>query len=98
MCKLSYPFKCQVGLGTVWYPNLVIQLSSAPSLQLQYSLSAMLHCRGIKIAIDLKNSTPDDGKLRAFHRHLKANKGRTDIVQLKEEVEAFATEFPMPGL
>lgn len=58
----------------------------------------MLHCRGIKIAIDLKNSTPDDGKLRAFHRHLKANKGRTDIVELKEEVEAFATEFPMPGL
>ena len=55
-------------------------------------------CRGIKIAIVLKNSTPDDGKLRAFHRHLKANADRSDIIQLREEVEEFATAFPMPGL
>ena len=55
-------------------------------------------CRGIKIAIDLKNSTPEDGKLRAFHRHLKANAGRDDIQQLKKEVEEFATAFTMPGL
>ena len=55
-------------------------------------------CRGIKISTDLKNSTPEDGKLRAFHRHLKANKDRSDITQLREEVEEFATEFPMPGL
>lgn len=55
-------------------------------------------CRGIKIAIDLKNSTPEDGKLRAFHRHLKANADRSDIQKLREEVEAFATDFPMPGL
>ncbi|DBB01947.1 hypothetical protein WJX77_005106 [Trebouxia sp. C0004] len=54
--------------------------------------------RGIKIAIDLKNSTPEDGKLRAFHRHLKANADRSDIQKLREEVEAFATDFPMPGL
>ena len=58
----------------------------------------MLPCRGIKIAIDLKNSTPDDGKLRAFHRHLRANKERSDIIELREEVEAFAIDFPMPGL
>lgn len=58
----------------------------------------MLPCRGIKIAIDLKDSTPEDGKLRAFHRHLKANAERSDIIQLREEVEAFATDFPMPGL
>lgn len=63
------------------------------------ALSAMVYaCRGIKIAIDLKNSTPEDGKLRAFHRHLKANAERSDIVQLREQVEAFATDFPMPGL
>lgn len=55
-------------------------------------------CRGIKIAIDLKQSTPEDGKLRAFHRHLKANADRDDIQQLKREVEEFATDFAMPGL
>lgn len=55
-------------------------------------------CRGIQIAIDLKNSTPPDGKLRAFHRHLKDNADRDDIQQLKREVEEFATDFAMPGL
>ena len=58
----------------------------------------MVLCRGIQIAIELKNSTPEDGKLRAFHRHLKANADRDDIQQLKREVEEFATAFAMPGL
>ena len=62
-------------------------------------LLMLTYCyRGIKIAIELKNNTPEDGKLRAFHRHLKANADRKDIIQLRKEVEEFATEFPMPGL
>lgn len=87
--------------GFAWHDLLSYARDVAAPLlqQLQHVLSAaVLLYRGIKIAIDLKNSTPEDGKLRAFHRHLKANKERNDIVELRKEVEAFATEFPMPGL
>jgi glycine hydroxymethyltransferase len=54
--------------------------------------------RAIKIAQDLKASTPAPGKLKDFSSHVdKVAGGRQDIKQLKEEVEAFARSFPMPG-
>mmetsp|Transcript_9757 Transcript_9757/g.29351 ORF Transcript_9757/g.29351 Transcript_9757/m.29351 type:complete len:498 (+) Transcript_9757:164-1657(+) len=54
--------------------------------------------RGVKIAQRLKKSTPGDGKLRAFAAHLKEQSEDSEIVQLKQEVEEFASSFPMPGL
>jgi glycine hydroxymethyltransferase len=54
--------------------------------------------RAIKIAQDLKANTPAPGKLKDFSSHVdKVAGGRQDIKQLKEEVEAFARSFPMPG-
>ena len=51
------------------------------------------------IAKELSDSTPGDGKLRAFVAHLDANKGtHAGIKALAKEVEEFATAFPMPGL
>ena len=54
--------------------------------------------RGIKIAIELKKSTPGDGKLKAFGAHLKEHANDENIQQLRREVEEFASAFPMPGL
>lgn len=54
--------------------------------------------RGVKIAIDLKNSTPEPGKLKEFTAHAEAAHDRQDVRQLREEVQAFARSFPMPGL
>lgn len=55
--------------------------------------------RGCKIAVDLKKNTPGDGKLRAFNKYLNEQGGqRSDLKQLKEDVEKFASQFPMPGL
>jgi len=54
--------------------------------------------RGVKIALDLKNSTPEPGKLKEFTAHAEAAHDRQDVRQLREEVQAFARSFPMPGL
>lgn len=54
--------------------------------------------RGVKIALDLKASTPAPGKLKEFTAHAEAAHDRQDVAQLREEVEAFARSFPMPGL
>jgi glycine hydroxymethyltransferase len=54
--------------------------------------------RGVKIAQRLKASTPGDGKLKAFGAHLKEQAGNAEVAQLRQEVEEFATQFPMPGL
>jgi glycine hydroxymethyltransferase len=44
-------------------------------------------------------STPAPAKLKEFKAHLEASRaGRHDIQQLRTEVEALATSFPMPGL
>ncbi len=57
-----------------------------------------LPCRGVKIAQRLKKSTPGDGKLNAFAKHLREQAGDAELEQLKQEVEEFAGDFPMPGL
>ena len=55
--------------------------------------------RGVKIARELKESTPEPGKLKEFVAHASGvGAGREDVKQLKSEVEAFARSFPMPGL
>lgn len=61
-------------------------------------MQSALLCRGIKIALRLKESTPGDGKLRAFGAHLKEHAEDDDVLELKQEVEEFASGFPMPGL
>lgn len=53
--------------------------------------------RGVKIALDCKAKTPGSGKMKEFKQYLADNK-REDIEKLKEEVQAFAKSFPMPGL
>jgi glycine hydroxymethyltransferase len=55
--------------------------------------------RGVKIALELKASTPAPGKLKDFSAHANSVGANMDQVkQLKAEVEAFASSFPMPGL
>ncbi|KAG7673669.1 hypothetical protein KSW81_006865 [Nannochloris sp. 'desiccata'] len=55
--------------------------------------------RGVKIALELKASTPAPGKLKDFSAHANSAGANMDQVkQLKAEVEAFASSFPMPGL
>ncbi len=55
-------------------------------------------CRGCKIAAELKKSTPGDGKLRAFAKHLKeTGQHREDVKALRKEVHDFASKFFMPG-
>ena len=55
--------------------------------------------RGIQIAIDCKAQTPAPGKLADFRAYMAAEgESRQDIAALRDEVEAFAGSFPMPGL
>lgn len=55
--------------------------------------------RAVKIAKDCQAKTPAPGKLKEFKAYM-ASEGeqRQDIAQLRQEVEALATSFPMPGL
>lgn len=52
----------------------------------------------MNIAQRLKASTPGDGKLKAFAAHLAQQAGDSELAALRSEVEAFAGNFPMPGL
>ena len=55
--------------------------------------------RGVKIALDLKASTPAPAKLKEYIAHANGTgAAREDVKQLKKEVEEFATSFPMPGV
>lgn len=55
--------------------------------------------RGVKIALDLKASTPAPAKLKDYIGHANGvGAARDDVKQLRAEVEAFAGSFPMPGL
>jgi glycine hydroxymethyltransferase len=55
--------------------------------------------RAVGIALDLKATTPAPGKLKDFVAHATgAGAAREDVRQLREEVEGFASGFPMPGL
>ncbi|KAI8467850.1 MAG: serine hydroxymethyltransferase 3 [Monoraphidium minutum] len=55
--------------------------------------------RAVDIAKDCQAQTPAPGKLKEFKAYLEGEGGqRKDIRKLKEEVEALASAFPMPGL
>jgi len=55
--------------------------------------------RAVKIAQDCQQQTPAPGKLKEFKAYLEGEgAGRQDIKALREEVEALANSFPMPGL
>ncbi len=52
-----------------------------------------------QIAKDVSAKTPAPGKLKEFKEYLeKEGSKRADVQALKQEVEALATSFPMPGL
>eukprot|EP00803_Ostreobium_quekettii_P006972 evm.model.scf_1260EXC.4 EVM.evm.TU.scf_1260EXC.4 scf_1260EXC:16723-20530(-) len=53
--------------------------------------------RGTKIALAAKAATPAPGKLKDFKEYLAAA-NREDVQQLRQDVQAFARSFPMPGL
>lgn len=54
--------------------------------------------RGVKIAIDIKKTTPEPGKLKDFIAYANSEgPQRDDVRALREEVESFAQSFPMPG-
>ena len=55
--------------------------------------------RGIQIAQECKDATPAPGKLADFRAYMASEgEARQDIAALRDEVEAFAGSFPMPGL
>ena len=53
--------------------------------------------RGVAIAKDLKARTPGDGKLKAFREFVGDGSAFPEIAQLRADVHALASEFPMPG-
>lgn len=55
--------------------------------------------RAVKIAKECQANTPAPGKLKEFKAYL-AGEGQQlkDLKQLRQEVEQFASAFPMPGL
>lgn len=54
---------------------------------------------GVKIALDLKRTTPEPAKLKDFVAYANGEgPSREDVKALREEVEAFARSFPMPGV
>mmetsp|Transcript_10267 Transcript_10267/g.22009 ORF Transcript_10267/g.22009 Transcript_10267/m.22009 type:complete len:499 (+) Transcript_10267:121-1617(+) len=55
--------------------------------------------RAVVIAKECAAATPAPGKLKEFKEYLHATgKNRADVKALREEVEALASSFPMPGL
>ncbi len=53
----------------------------------------------VQIAKDAAASTPAPAKLKEFKEHVhKTFPSRADVQALKQEVEAMANSFPMPGL
>jgi glycine hydroxymethyltransferase len=54
--------------------------------------------RGVKLALAMKADTPAPGKMKDFAAYA-AGEGaaRADVAALREEVQAFARGFPMPG-
>ena len=53
--------------------------------------------RGVRIAVDAKAKAGEGVKLKAFKQFV-LDAGMPEIAQLKEEVEAWAVTFPMPGV
>jgi glycine hydroxymethyltransferase len=55
--------------------------------------------RAVQIAKDIKANTPGEAKLKDFVAYANAEgPGREDVRALKDEVERFASAFPMPGV
>lgn len=55
--------------------------------------------RAVQIAKNIKEMTPEPAKLKDFVAFANSEgPNRPDVQALKEEVEAFASQFPMPGL
>ena len=52
--------------------------------------------RAIKIASEI-NSTDPNQLLKDFKANMKLEQNATKLEQLKEEIEVFASKFPMPG-
>ncbi len=64
-------------------------------------VSIMFACmfRAVKITLDMKKTTPAPAKMKDFEAFLAAEGAqRADIQALKQEVQEFASGFPMPGL
>jgi glycine hydroxymethyltransferase len=54
--------------------------------------------RGVKLALAMKADTPAPGKMKDFAAYAAgAGAARADVAALREEVQAFARGFPMPG-
>ena len=53
--------------------------------------------RGVQIAVDLKGKTPGDAKLKDFLAFVGDGSGFPEIAQLRADVHALASGFPMPG-
>jgi len=55
--------------------------------------------RAVQIAKKIKEETPEPAKLKDFVAFANSEgAGRADVCALREEVEAYASQFPMPGL
>ena len=54
--------------------------------------------RAVNVAKDCQSKLPAGSKLKEFKEHVESvGRNRADVKALKEEVEAWASAFPMPG-
>ena len=61
-------------------------------------VAELIH-RTVVIAKDCLSKLPAGSKLKDFKEYVeKEGRGRSDVHKLKEEVESWASTFPMPGL
>ncbi|CAO1628526.1 unnamed protein product [Sympodiomycopsis kandeliae] len=51
--------------------------------------------RTVQLSLEIQNASPDNKKLVNFNKAADAHEG---VKQLSKEVEAFATQFPLPGV
>ena len=76
-----------------------LPLLPSPLQEADFTRVADLLHRTVIIAKDCLSKLPAGSKLKDFKEYVeKEGRGRSDVHALKEEVEVWASTFPMPGL
>ena len=55
------------------------------------------HTKGFKLAVEINKETSGTKTLKDFKEKMNDEKFKVKLHELKEKVEEFACEFPMPG-
>ncbi|XP_007526250.1 serine hydroxymethyltransferase, cytosolic [Erinaceus europaeus] len=73
-------------------------LTSRGLLEKDFQKVAQFIHRGIELTLQIQNDLGDKTTLKEFKEKLQGEKYQQAIAALKEEVESFASLFPLPGL